>query len=194
MSKFARTAVVLCALGIAASAVPSANAAIVNSADVNGLTTFQDLNTGRVWLDLNNFFGQTTNQMVATANAAGFTFATEADVHQLLDTLPLTGGEWPTYAAIMGQAPNRDLIWGSYDDGGDPYGWAFSFNGDTVWTFVNNTVGGNDVPNSGTDFADMNIWAFQTGVVPAPEPSTLAILAAGLLGLAAASRRGNRRA
>lgn len=177
---------VVAALGIA----QGAQAAVIGSADVGGLATFQDTNTGRVWLELDNFFGKTTTEMVAAAQTAGFTFATTADVHQLLDSLPLTSGEWPGYEAIMGGAPNRGLIWGSYDDGGDPLlvGWAYAYDGDTAWNFVDATFGVNDVPNAGTPEADMNIWAYQAGQA-VPEPGSLVLAALALAGICAVGRR-----
>ena len=148
-----------------------------------GYGRFLDQNTGRVWLDLNNFFDQSYNQMAAAATAAGYTLATEADVQGLVNTLPLGAGQWPTYASIMGGAPNRALIWGGYDTGGSGvYGWGWSFDGDTVWSFSSSSpFAKGDVPNGGTEYADMNIWAFK----PIPEPSTWlagAGMLAGLLG------------
>ncbi|MHB1360650.1 MAG: hypothetical protein ACYCWC_13825 [Rhodocyclaceae bacterium] len=72
-----------------AAAASTAQAAVVNAANVGTFTTFQDTNTGRVWLDMNNFFNQTPASMVASASAAGFTFATKTDVQALLFSLPL---------------------------------------------------------------------------------------------------------
>lgn len=168
----------------------SANAAVIASANVGSFTTFQDTNTGRVWLGMNNFFGQTPNDMLAAANLAGFTLGTLADVHELLDPLPLNGGEWPSYKAIMGDAPNRELIWGFYDDGGDPYGWAYAYDSDTTWQFVDNIAPGGTIQNAGGEFADMNIWAYQSGqIVNAPEPITLSLFGTGLAGAVAMRRR-----
>ena len=167
-----------------------AQAAVIDHADVSGLKTFQDTNTSRIWLDMNNFFNQSTADMVTVANAAGFSFALRVDVEGLLLSLPLTGGEWPSYKAIMGDAPNRELIWGSYDDGGLPstIGWAFAFDTDTAWNFLDAAFATNGVPNGGGQFADMNIWAYQTG--PAvPEPASMALLGLGLAGLGATRRR-----
>lgn len=53
---------------------------------MGGLKTFRDTSTGRVWLDMNNFFDVTSSvsvtgvQMISTAHGAGFTFANQGDV------------------------------------------------------------------------------------------------------------------
>ena len=187
ISRFAHGALTLCATAFVAM---SAQAVVIDHANVAGFKTFQDLNTGRVWLDMNNFFNMTTDDMVTAAAAGGFTFATTADVNGLLGSLPLTGGEWPGYKAIMGDAPNRELIWGSYDDGTPGnVGWAFSFSGDSTWSFVDDATASNGVPNGGSPDADMNIWAYQTGVAAVPEAETYALMLAGLGVLGAAVRR-----
>ena len=41
---------------------------MVDYADVNGLKTFQDTNTGNIWLDMNNFFDSATGTSTYTGN------------------------------------------------------------------------------------------------------------------------------
>jgi hypothetical protein len=162
-------------------------ASVINSPNVGGFSTFQDQNTGRIWLDMDNFFNQSTTAMVAAATAAGFTFANLSDVQQLLNSLPLTGGEWPGYKAVMGAAPNRELIWGSYFETPSIVGWAWSFNYDTSWQYASYAGSWSDIPNN-PNFAldtDMNIWAYQS----VPVPGTILLLGSGLAGLAGFRRR-----
>jgi hypothetical protein len=180
------------AVGVAGSA----QAAVVDSASVGGLTTFKDTNTGRVWLDLNNFFDQAANtgttgfDMIAIAATNGFTIANEADIHQLLDSLPLNAGQWSSYAAVIGSGQPRQLIWGMYDNGqaSPNFPWAWAFSGDSQWSFGGST-NANFVQNSGLAGAvDLGLWAYQT-TAPVPEPETDALMGMGLLGLLAARRR-----
>jgi hypothetical protein len=161
----------------------TSSATVIDHADVNGFRTFEDPETGLVWLDLDNFFDESLASMISQAQAAGFSFATRAEVEALLSDLPLTSGQFTTYASIMGKAPNRDLIWGAYDDGGDPHGWAFAFESDTSWTFGDDFALLSVTQNAGGDHADMNVWAIL------PEPTTAALCATALLGFAASRRR-----
>lgn len=155
--------------------------------DSGGYGFFQDTTTGRVWLDLNNFFGMSHNQMAAAATSLGFTVASQADV-QLTDSLPLDSGQWSTYAAIMGSAPNRPLIWGSYLEGGAPHGWGFSYESMQNWAFVNDIVDPDQIPNQGSPDADMNIWAYRPGSVVPDGGSTPLLLGLALGALAARKR------
>ncbi len=169
----------------------AAFADIVTSGSVDGLATFEDQNTGRVWLDLNDFFNESYNQMATTAAADGFTLANEQDVQNLLNSIPVSGADWSTDASIMGSAPNRQLIWGAYLGSTDATaGWAYAFDGDPSWTFVNDAVGSDVVPNGDSDIADMNIFAFEGGRASVPDPaSTLALVGGAFAGLAALRRR-----
>lgn len=174
----------------------SAHASVIESADVNGLATFQDTSTGRVWLDINNFYdvtatyGTSGNDMIAVASAAGFTFATEADVRGLLDTLPLESGQWGSYAEVMGYAVPRQLIWGMYEDGsGNPYGYAWAFDYDNAWQFLNNATDANLIQNAMSPGSiDLGIWAYREATV-VPVPAAAWLMGSGLLGLVGIARR-----
>lgn len=188
MKSLKRTLFALAFSGLMAPAAASAQ--VTNYGNIAGLTTFQDVNTGFVWLDLNNFFNQSPNQMLGTANAAGFTLANFAQVQQLWSGLPLNGGQWSSYAAVMGSAPNRSLMWGMYDAGStNTQSTGYAFNTDLQWNqFV---VAGNwsQTANAGRPEADLNLWAYQQVVTTTPEPASMVLLASGLVGIAIVRRR-----
>jgi len=178
-------------LGLASTTV---NAQVVAGGSVGGLGTFVDVNTNRVWLRLDNFFDKSANEMLATAQAQGFSFATKADVNQLLGSLPLTGGQWSSYAAIMGSAPNRDLMWGAYEGSNvSSVGWAWSYSDEKLWTVIDDVDSSASIPNEGGTDADLNLWAFKTGTPSVPEPASWAMMVGGF-GVVGGALRARRKA
>jgi hypothetical protein len=182
-------------LSLAAAALAfgtAASAAVVVGPTVGGYSTFTDTNTGLNWVRMDSFFDKSHNEMATAVTAAGFTVAGWSDVSALLETLPLpNAATWDSYAAIMGRAPNRELIWGSFAPvkSNGNIDWAFSFRGASSWTAFNFDWPANTAPNAGTRDADMNIWAFVGGTPPVPEPATWAMMIAGFGLVGAAMRR-----
>lgn len=165
-----------------------AHAAVVDYADIDDLTTFQDTLTGRVWLDVDNFFDAASNHgtrgpdMLSVAQQAGFTFATRADVLQLMRNRPRSDDEWIHYAAVMGSGIPRSLIWGMYDDGnGNPFGWVWFPYGHGNWIIEVDRTDVNTIQNEGHDGAlDMGLWAY---ISPVPLPSGFGLFSACLLAI-----------
>jgi hypothetical protein len=186
---FMMTRLVISALVASTLLAGAAQAAIVAGSTINGIGTFKDTNTGLNWARLDTYFDQTHNFMAADVTSKGFTVANAATLNTLLSTLPLNGGQWSSYAAIMGQAPNRELIWGSIapvNTNGN-IDWWYAYSSDTSWQTESNAWPANIVPNGGGSSADMNIWAYTGDVVP--EPASWAMMIAGFGLVGAAMRR-----
>jgi hypothetical protein len=173
------------------------NAAIINSGDVAGYGTFTDDVSGYVWLDINAFFGSagnifTTGQMATLANDAGFSVATTSEVVDLFNSVTIPGN-FAYNEAVMGRSNDRFLIWGMHlsDGGGGLFDYSWIFDYSTSLQFMDR--------NDPASFKqrEVGLWAYQTGAstsgsTSVPEPSTLAIFALGIIGLA--SRRFKKQA
>ncbi len=163
----------------------------------NGLGTFTETNTGRIWLDLDNFSQVAVEDMVTIAATAGFTFATRTDVESLLSTLPYTEVKWTNeYIPYMGSSPhtNGNLIWGAYDDEtplNPRYGYAYGYdpnqNEQTTWVYIDDGLLGGPHPHT-----ELGLWAYKNVVSshnPIPEPTTIALLGIGIVWLAGVALR-----
>ncbi len=147
------------------------------------------------------FSSVNTDEMVTAANTAGFQLATKIEIQELLDSLPLTGGEWvSTYKPLMANTPSRNILWGAYDDqDGDPnrIGYAWSRAHDLAWNYRDNILATDFVTNPVGDGA-MTLWAYYStirfeGTAPVPEPTTMLLFGTGLIGLAGVSIRRKKR-
>ena len=187
--KYARL-IILSIIFLTVGLLGQAKATIVDFSDVNGFKTFQDQNTGRIWLDLNNFSFKTYDEMRTAAIASGFTVAGYEHVNQLLSSLPDPRANWNSYSSIMGSSASRNIIWGGYADLDiELHNWAWAFSYDSEWKFDSKGYPNNYITNSFD--GDMNIWAYKSGSKAIPEPATMFLLGLGLGGLAGGRRMRN---
>jgi hypothetical protein len=189
--EFMMSKLVLSAIVASTFLAGAAQAAIVAGSTINGIATFKDTNTGLNWARLDTYFNKTHNEMAADVASKGFTVANASVLNTLLSTLPLDGGQWGSYAAIMGQAPNRSLIWGSIApvNANGNIDWWYAYSDDSKWYSDFNVWSADVVPNAGTQSADMNIWAYVGGDARVPEPASWAMMIAGFGLVGAAMRR-----
>ena len=185
MFKFAFAAVAAAALA------GSASAAISIGPTVADIATFTDSTTGRNWAKLNTYFDKSYDFMAGDLGERGFTYATREDLEALFASFDVSA-DFAGSAAIMGKAPNRDLIWGAYSPLNQDNTIKWYYTAGFGWAVEENTnFLANQVPNGGTDDADMNFWAYVAGAGAVPEPASWAMLIAGfgLVGAAARRRR-----
>jgi hypothetical protein len=181
----------------------SAQAGVVEGADVGGFRTFVDTNTGTVWADLDNQltftgigfafrfadFGDYMNALTA----AGFSWATSAQVAALTASLPLgTTTEFDALGSVMGSLSfGETTSLDAYADAGAGearrhYGAPDYAGGTASWAL---TPTGGVLP---TSLNDAGLWAYVAGPAgggSVPLPGTLVLAGLGLCVVAGRSQR-----
>ncbi|WP_259365009.1 MULTISPECIES: PEP-CTERM sorting domain-containing protein [unclassified Colwellia] len=152
------------------------NATLIQADFLGSNDGFYDTETELYWVDINKFSSGNISSMFSQANTMGATLATKAQIVELFGNL--NGVATSTYFSIAGTKWN-DFLWGYYDDSTPtgPGGQAFIRSDGQQWI----------LDDRGDFDGHRYLGAWATYTVDVPEPSTLAIFALGLMGLA--SRR-----
>jgi hypothetical protein len=175
----------------------ASQAGVIEGADVGGFRTFIDTNTGTVWADLDNHLAFTgsaftfrftdRDDYLAQLQAAGFTYASGAEVAALTATLPMaTTLDHGQLGLVMGSLSYGETnnLDGYADEGGGlhqrHFGLANWGAGSAQWA-----LGG--AVAWPTALNDAGLWAYIAGPGgpggSVPVPSTLALAALGLCAL-----------
>ncbi len=186
----------------------TAQATLVEGADIAGFRTFVDTSTGTIWADLDNhleFTGSGFGYRFTdhgdygdALTAAGFSFAHASAVAALMATLPMsTSAEYVGLGALMGSLSfGETTTLSGYADASDGlvsrmYGAADFGAGTAGWMISGASV----IPSA---LNDSGLWAYIAGSPgpgpggSVPLPGTLALAGLGLVAVRASA--GRRRA
>ncbi len=169
-SKFLKMAIV----GLILTVSGLANAGLIEADFLATNDGFYDTETGLYWVDLNKYTQGNISHMRTQIDAFGATMATTAQITQLFANVD----DVATFFSFAGAIDQSPYLWGFYDDGNPtgPGGQAFIVNDGRKYI----------VPNR-SSYQGGHEWLSAWAVYDVPEPSTLAIFALGMIGLA--SRR-----
>jgi len=181
----------------------TAQAAIVEGADVGGFRTFVDTSTGTVWADLDNHLTFTGTgfafrfadfaDYMGALTVAGFSWAYTSEVAALTATLPLsTTTEYGALGTVMGSLSfGETTTLSGYANATDGlalrmFGQADYSAGTATWAFG----GVSTLPSA---LNDSGLWAYIAGPAgggggSVPVPGTLALAGLGLAALAGRCR------
>jgi len=182
----------------------NAQAAIIDLADnPSGIGYFQDLDTGFIWMDLDNFTYLNYSGVTSFIDGTGFKIATESEVLQLIGSIgSVTSANFDDLYTIMGGGSDTTIEGEIFAIGG----WYGPDIPPTIHEGVFASKGPNSLGGLVSDwnwdlFVDVSVvpgprsttgtWVVNTSV-PVPGPSTLLLFATGLAGLGFASRKKKR--
>ncbi|HLF18689.1 MAG TPA: hypothetical protein VI749_07345 [Candidatus Omnitrophota bacterium] len=171
-----------------------AQAFIVDLSDANGQGFFKDQATGFTWMDVDNFLGMSYTDIHTFLLGSDFHIATFVEIEQLKLAAPADPTLFDLHASIMGSSPTVNLIWGYYDEDGNPNdggSWNFKwgsnpFNQPTDVWFTPIGSGTNQT------FSNLGGWAVNTNLPRTPvipEPHSLLLLGQGLLAFIAFNKK-----
>ena len=183
----------------------TSNAAIVDLPDDAGNGYFRDLNTGYVWMDIDNFLGMTYSEIETSLAGTDFHIASYDEIQELFISAPLDFSySYPSthittfneYYDIMGGSgwsgipddpTNSDwfrIIWGMYDSAGSVNQWSCYTTGPGIYNPSN--MGWAYSSGYASSYA---LGAFVVETTSVPIPSASYLLISGIVGLATIRRK-----
>ncbi|MCG8685525.1 MAG: PEP-CTERM sorting domain-containing protein [Desulfobacterales bacterium] len=166
---------------------------IIDGPDIGGQGTFIDEQTNLLWMDVDNYFGMSFNEVKASLIGTGFEIATYAQVQSLFIS---AGTRYSHIAGIMGDAPayGDRVIMGVYyyenpvltggDTGVVGKGYLHSNNGDfdLMWLTV-------PYIDPDISFPLQGAFVVKSFSATTPEPTTMLLFGFGILGFVGVNRR-----